>query len=126
LVRLWAIVFILGIFVGSALLPYSWIEGSNLCYLKSLFGFDCPGCGLTRAFSYLFKGEFRQSIQMNAMAPVLVLWFGIYLFQHLYTLIQKNRPIWFTPQGNQIIGRLFIILFAGQWIWKNLRYFWLD
>jgi hypothetical protein len=78
------------------------------------------GCGLTRAFALLFKGHFRAAVGMNALAPVLVLWLGIYAMRDFLRLWRGQVPPWFSPQGNRIISRLFLFLFLGQWFWNTL------
>lgn len=115
-----AIVLLLGIFALAVFLPLKWVESQNLCFIKNLIGLECPGCGLTRAFLYLFKGDFRSSIEMNALAPVLVLWFLIYMVQHLCTWIRGIPLKWTSPQGSRWISKSFGILFFGQWLWKIL------
>jgi hypothetical protein len=114
------VAFILGIFCFSVLAPQSWLQSLPLCYFKAITGLDCPGCGLTRAFSFLFKGHFRSAIGMNALAPVLVLWLGTYALRDIYILMSGRRPHWFSPQGNFLISRLFLFLFLGQWFWKTI------
>jgi hypothetical protein len=114
------ILFIVGIFCFSLLVPQAWLGSLPLCYFKSVTGLDCPGCGLTRAFSFLLKGHLRQAIGMNALSPVLVLWLGIYALRDLWVLRLGQRPDWFSPDGGRIISRLFLILFLGQWVWKTL------
>jgi hypothetical protein len=112
--------FVVGIFALSVLVPQDWFHHFSLCYYKTVTGLDCPGCGLTRAFSLLFKGHFREAMGMNAMAPVLVLWLGVYALREIYKISTGHRPAWFTPQGNRVISRLFLVLFLGQWTWKTL------
>ena len=34
------------------------------CLNKKLFGFDCPGCGIQRAYSILFQGDFIAAFKM--------------------------------------------------------------
>jgi uncharacterized protein DUF2752 len=124
LARLLAIGFLLSLFLLCALVPPGWVEGIPLCLFHYLTGWDCPGCGLTRAFFALFHGNFSQAIRFNAMAPVLVLWFAIYLADHSYTLLKGYRPRWFTTSGSRIISRLFVVLFLGQWIFKSSLALW--
>ncbi|NJM93936.1 MAG: DUF2752 domain-containing protein [Cytophagales bacterium] len=47
------------------------------CLWKSLFHFNCPGCGLTHAFLHLVKGEWSEAYQANALV-FLILPFGCY------------------------------------------------
>lgn len=118
--NLWGLLFAPGLFLICALLPQRFIAGLPLCYFHQVTGLNCPGCGLTRAFFYFFKGDFHHALVMNALCPVLVLWFSLYFFQNLYLLRFGRKPEWFTPQGNRIISRLFLILFVGQWLAGNL------
>lgn len=48
--------------------------GVPFCPMRSLTGFPCAGCGLTRAFVYLAGGKFQEAAGMNPMAfPLLAL-----------------------------------------------------
>jgi hypothetical protein len=42
------------------------------CIWKSIFGFHCPGCGLTTAFISMIKCDFKTAIQTNWMIFVIV------------------------------------------------------
>ncbi len=53
-------------------LPTSFFEGGHsLCLVKNLFGFECPGCGLTRACSALAHGDVVSAIQFNSSIVVI-------------------------------------------------------
>jgi hypothetical protein len=57
------------------------------CAYKSLFGVDCPVCGIQRAFLLLVQGDFMGSIKMYApLLPVL--------FLLLIILIRKIKSNW--------------------------------
>jgi hypothetical protein len=118
-VRWVTIAFIGGIFLLSLWMPVALLQGIPLCYFKFHTGLDCPGCGLTRAFIYLFHGDIRRAVAMNALAPVLALWLTLYLAEHCYYLRKNHRPAWFTREGNRLVSRLFLLLFLAQWVWKN-------
>ena len=50
-------------FAGSGFEAY----GSHItCAIRDLCGLPCPGCGGTRAFYYLFRGNIRESLRLNA------------------------------------------------------------
>ena len=41
---------------------FSWLENNMLpCAYKSLFGIECPACGIQRSFFALLKGDFTES-----------------------------------------------------------------
>ena len=37
----------------------------QLCPIKAIFHIDCPGCGLTHATIYMFKGDFINAFKAN-------------------------------------------------------------
>jgi hypothetical protein len=52
----------------------NWLEKHIIpCFIKSHFGFDCPGCGMQRAVIALLKGDIIQSIHYHpALIPLLI------------------------------------------------------
>ena len=55
----------------------AWFEASGaggLCFYKQATGYDCGGCGLTRAFVQLGHGHPRVALALNPLAPLLFLW----------------------------------------------------
>ena len=48
------------------------------CLNKSLFGIDCLGCGIQRAFILVIKGDFIEAFKMYPAIYTLLL-FGIFL-----------------------------------------------
>jgi hypothetical protein len=71
--RLWALAGLLGL-TGLAVL-HVWVPGSDprtaVCLSRRLFHLPCPGCGLTRAFAPLAKGEWTEALTDHPLAPVL-------------------------------------------------------
>lgn len=43
------------------------------CPFLHALGIPCPGCGLTRASLFLFRGDWRQALAFHAFAPVLII-----------------------------------------------------
>jgi len=52
-----------------------WLEqNSTSCVYKTMFGYECPGCGGQRSFVLLLRGEFAESFAMYpALIPFLCL-----------------------------------------------------
>lgn len=44
-----------------------------LCSFRRLTGWPCPGCGLTRSFTFLAHGRFVEGFQMNWFGPPMFL-----------------------------------------------------
>lgn len=52
--------------VPSVVLPES-------CAGKVVFGYECPGCGLTRSFIWAGRGEWLRSLEMNRVGFLMML-----------------------------------------------------
>jgi hypothetical protein len=62
------------------------------CLNKQLFGIDCLGCGIQRAFLLLLKGEFIAAFKMYPAIYTLLL-LAIYALLHLRFKFKKGRKI---------------------------------
>ncbi|MEW6347511.1 MAG: DUF2752 domain-containing protein [Thermodesulfobacteriota bacterium] len=58
--------------------PALWVPGTDTritvpesCPSKLLWGLPCPGCGLTRSFVAMSRGEVLRAHSFNAVGPVL-------------------------------------------------------
>lgn len=82
------------------------------CPFKLLTGFDCPGCGSTRALHHLLHGRIDEAFQYNPMLFVLI---AVALFA-LPSLLRGRQPRflmqpWFAWTS-------FAVL-TGYWIVRN-------
>lgn len=59
------------VWVGLAGLRPSGDPASTVCLLRRTTGIDCPGCGMTRAFSSLARGDWRAAVAFHPLAPLL-------------------------------------------------------
>lgn len=102
------------VFLPGAVLPMP-----DSCMMKNVFGFECPGCGLTRAFISISDLEFSRAWKFNPAS------FLIYVFvvgQIPWRLFQIGRifkgrlpvfSIWlFLPLGIVVVGLI------SQWLWR--------
>ena len=46
-------------------------EGVLVCLFRRTLELPCPGCGLTRAFSFLARGELQNAVTVHPLAPLL-------------------------------------------------------
>jgi hypothetical protein len=61
-------------------------SGPTLCLWKLLLGWECPGCGMTRALSHLAHGSFALAWRHNKLVVVVFpllcfLWLGFVVRQ---------------------------------------------
>lgn len=100
------------------------IAGFPLCFFKSFFKFDCPGCGLTRAFLSLPKGEIARAFQFNAASPVLYVMFWLMLILLIYRRFKPDfvEPFYFG-RLRLYLSQLVLVLMTGHWAVKVWQYF---
>ncbi len=70
-----------------------WLEEhQGACLYKKYFGVECPGCGMQRAFIYLLKGNFLESIQTYpALIPLMIMF--VYLVLHLFIKFKHGARV---------------------------------
>lgn len=70
---LWALAGLAGL--AAAVVLRVWVPGSgpetSFCFSRRVLGLPCPGCGLTRAFAHLARGEWSAALADHPLAPVL-------------------------------------------------------
>ena len=92
-----------------------------ICTFQRLFQMDCPGCGMTRSFISLAKGDMICAWHHN---PTAFLLFPIVVAQIPYRIVQLWRfscglPFWDSSHLVWICWLLLPIL-VGQWMFKVL------
>lgn len=69
--------------VGLYFIPHDFLFSNSptLCIHKRLLGFDCPGCGMTRALYSFLHLDFNTALHLNfgifALAPLLITEIGL-------------------------------------------------
>lgn len=62
-----------------------WLEQHMLpCPVKSLFGVDCPGCGMQRSFIELMKGNIADSLLLYPALIPTMLMIGLLIAQLVF------------------------------------------
>lgn len=99
----------------------SWLPFDSLpplCGSRAIFGFNCPGCGLTRSFVALAAGDFAESFRLHrvgwlmAVAVVLQIPYRLWgLWEvHRGVLAERSWPTWF--------GRALIAALVLNWLFN--------
>jgi uncharacterized membrane protein SirB2 len=114
-----------GVFVMSFLMRYEnetrvflpWGQAAipSVCSSKVLFGIDCPGCGLTRAFIAISHAHFTEAWNFNPASYAVYLFVAAQIPWHLIQLwrLRKRQPplessiVYLAPIG------LVLVLFTS-------------
>jgi len=94
-----------GAFVLAALFTYALAvdpqtgQGGIPCLWKTLFGFDCPGCGISRAAALLLRGDLEKAARANWLIvpfACVSVWKSALQARRLIRLIdhRKRTPQW--------------------------------
>ncbi|MGN0376924.1 MAG: DUF2752 domain-containing protein [Suilimivivens sp.] len=90
------------------------------CSFYAITGLPCPGCGGTRAFYYLFSGDFISSFRFHPVVIYGVLayihFMGLYFYRHHLSKKKLTKEIQIPVYLYLAIG---VILF--QWLVKILK-----
>jgi len=47
-------------------------DGPTICPVALLTGVACPGCGMSRAMAWLFRGDMERAVVYHPLAPILL------------------------------------------------------
>jgi hypothetical protein len=97
---------------------FRWLPGypaPETCWSRSLFGMQCPGCGLTRSLIYLAHGDWRASLAMHRLGIVMALAILAQLPYCTVGILWKND----YPLGRRfatIVAWALVLLLMGNWL----------
>jgi hypothetical protein len=116
----WALAGLLGL--AGLLLLHAWTPSGDvrfsLCLWRRLLGIPCPGCGMTRAFAHLAKGEWRAALAVHPLAPLVAgeLLLG-WLAWGVGTFEIGGRPRWWLgPEGLPALLLANLALLTALWM----------
>lgn len=115
------IIFLPVLLFGFWFADHGYMDHSGLfeCTLRRVSGLPCPGCGGTRAFYYLFRGELAQSFWLN---PIVLYGAAAYLCFMLMVFTRKHIG---KSSGKGIEIQYYLYGAAAvlliQWIVKIIR-----
>jgi len=86
------------------------------CGIKSLFGIDCPSCGLQRSLFYLANGDILDSI---CYFPSLILFLTAFLILGINYLFLRNNPTYYNLASK--LGSLAAFIQIGYYTLRMLQ-----
>ena len=75
------------------------------CLFKTLFGFECLGCGFQRAFFLLFQGQFLAAFEMYPAVYSTLLFLGITAIYFFNKSPNHKKALWISA----IVNGIFMI-----------------
>lgn len=114
--RAWAFSAVLVALVAGGMVVYHFPPAEHSFYPKCVFknatGYDCPGCGLTRASHHALHGRFGEAWRLN---PLLFVMGGVVLCA-VPSAARGQQPRFVTQPW---FGWVTVIVLVGWWILRN-------
>ena len=63
--RISRLIFYIALFLTFAIIPTSHFLNHTICAVKTITGYDCPTCGVTRSFSSIMHFKFIDAFHYN-------------------------------------------------------------
>ena len=87
----------------------------HTCPTRAWFHINCPGCGLSRGFIHLARGDWDAAWRCHRLSLVMAV---AVLLQFPYRLIALVRPdrSWLGAWFPKLFGNTLIALLIGNWL----------
>ena len=82
------------------------------CPIRMIFGIECPGCGLKRAFRAAVSLDFTSAFHYHPLFPLIG---GLCLYVVLTVFFPKLRVF---KKAELVIGIVTLLLLAAVWIYR--------
>ena len=77
---------------GKVYFPYVQQPLPETCSSRILFGMDCPGCGMSRAFISISDEELEKALQFNSASLIVYLFIAAQIPWHTYQIYRTFQP----------------------------------
>jgi hypothetical protein len=108
----------------AALLAGSWLvrlrafDGPVLCPTRLLFGVPCPGCGMTRAFACLWRGDLDAAVRLHPFAPAL---FVVLVVGAAWPFVSPRLSWAVKPLRHPLLAWGLLAELSGWHAWRLLQ-----
>lgn len=113
-----ATLFLIGAGVAALIISYHLFDPTHSvyapkCLLKSLTGYDCPGCGCQRLLYHWANGRFMEGLRYNYFFPIGLLY-------AILILEGRRIPIIHHICTSAVTIYSFVTIYLLWWIVRNL------
>jgi hypothetical protein len=116
----WSVGVGLVVVLGALFLPLEGL-GLDLCYVKSLTGLPCPGCGLTRSVLHTSHGQPLAALQFNPFGPLILGLFSLSVSSLAWPRSLKERARSWLGRHGRIFKRGYLAVVAAFVVYGVLR-----
>lgn len=95
--------------------------GISLCWMRGNLGIPCPGCGLTRSFSYAVRGRIYESWMFHPFGPFLLAMFLAVAVVSLLPATRHARLTAVMERHSRLSRAVFIVLVVAFCSYGFLR-----
>ncbi len=93
----------------------------QVCYFKSLTGYSCPTCGLSRSFHAVTHFQLKDAFTFHIMGPVLYLTFLFFFFKFTFESVSgEELRIKLKPILKRALIISFVFIWSGFWLVRFL------
>ncbi len=85
------------------------------CPVKLIFGIDCPGCGMTRAFLAALRFDYGAAFSFHPLFPIFAIEAAYFFFHDLFP-----EKISVPKKAELIVSISSLILLIAVWIVRRL------
>ena len=89
------------------------------CVIRLITGFDCPGCGMTRAVAAILRGDFSAAFSYNALSVTLLPLMLIYFAFRTIVYIRKGEEFRFALWEYVFLSASLAVCVI-YWVARNL------
>lgn len=89
-------------------------EGPTICPFALGTGIACPGCGMTRAASWMLRGDFSSAVAYHPLVPAIAL---LALGGWIWFLLRKTGRV--QQMSNRLLNGVLIatsVALLGVWV----------
>jgi len=113
-------VFLISVFYNPPDVPHF-----SICIFKNVTGLDCPGCGLTRSFCALSKGNLAKAFYFNKLGPFLYVVFVFAWARSLFRILKFDKA---AGVLNMILtkyplAKIGLYAFIAYWVARTALHF---
>ena len=97
-------------------------RGYGVCLFKTIFGIDCPACGITRSVMAMFNGSMTEAFRFHPAGPVVLGIVGIITLYLAIVLFTKHKGMnwWKEVKAYRVLEGVVVIALLVSWSWKLL------